>query len=98
MTEDTHSVLVVAKDSKLSQSISAMLLAPLFETDVLSDFNEARRRVAERSYNIILVDYAEGEGDQDDEDIFDDEEERDGIFSKFAKKIKAAANAFKKMS
>ena len=62
MTEDTHSVLVVSKDSKLSQSISVMLMPPLFETEVLSDFNEARRRVSERSYNIILVDYAEGEG------------------------------------
>ena len=62
MTEDTHSVLVVSKDSKLSQSISVMLMSPLFETEVLSDFNEARRRVAERSYNIILVDYTEGEG------------------------------------
>ena len=62
MTEDTHSVLVVTKDSKLSQSISVMLMAPLFETEVLNDFNEARRRVSERSYNIILVDYAEGEG------------------------------------
>ena len=62
MTEDTHSVLVVTKDSKLSQSISVMLMPPLFETEVLSDFNEARRRVSERSYNIILVDYSEGEG------------------------------------
>ena len=51
-----------------------------------------------KSKNLVDSDYAEGEGDQDDEDIFDDEEERDGIFSKFAKKIKAAANAFKKMS
>jgi response regulator NasT len=62
MTEDTHSVLVVTKDSKLSQSIGAMLIPPLFETEVLSDFNEARRRVSERVYNIILVDYSEGEG------------------------------------
>ncbi len=62
MTEDTHSVLIVTKDSKLSQSISAMLMPPLFETEVMSDFNEARRRVSERLYNIILVDYSEGEG------------------------------------
>lgn len=62
MTEDSHSVLIVTKDSKLSQNIAAMLVAPLFETEVLSDFNEARRRVSERVYNIILVDYAEGEG------------------------------------
>jgi response regulator NasT len=62
MTEDTHSVLVVTKDSKLSQSISVMLMPPLFETEVITDFNEARRRVSERVYNIILVDYAEGSG------------------------------------
>ncbi len=62
MTEDTHSVLVVTKDSKLSQSISVMLMPPLFETEVMNDFNEARRRVSERLYNIILVDYSEGEG------------------------------------
>ena len=62
MTEDTHSVLVVTKDSKLSQTISAMLIAPLFETEVLNDYNEARRRVAERVYNIILVDYSDGQG------------------------------------
>ena len=62
MTEDSHSVLIVTKDSKLSQNIAAMLVAPLFETEVLSDFNEARRRVSERVYNIILVDYTEGEG------------------------------------
>ena len=62
MTEDTHSDLVVTKDTRLSQSISAMLMPPLFETEVLSDFNEARRRVSERVYNIILVDYSDGEG------------------------------------
>jgi response regulator NasT len=62
MAEETHSVLVVSKDTKLSSTVSVMLIPPLFETEVLSDFNEARRRVAERVYNIILVDYAEGKG------------------------------------
>ena len=62
MTEDTHSVLIVTKDTKLSQSISAMLMPPLFETEVMSDYNEARSLVTERVYNIILVDYSEGEG------------------------------------
>ena len=62
MTEDTHSVLVVTKDSRLASSISVMLMAPLFETEVLSDFNEARRRISERVYNIILVDHCDGEG------------------------------------
>ena len=62
MTEDTHSVLVVTKDTKLSQTIAVMLMPPLFETEILTDFNEARRRVSERRYNIILVDYSDGEG------------------------------------
>ena len=62
MTDDTHSVLVVSKDSKLSSTVSIMLMPPLFETEVMCDFNEARRRVSERVYNIILVDYAEGNG------------------------------------
>ena len=62
MTEDSHSVLIVTKDAKLSQNMSVLLMPPLFEAEVLSDFNEARRRVSERVYNIILVDYSEGEG------------------------------------
>ncbi|WP_027727283.1 ANTAR domain-containing response regulator [Treponema sp. C6A8] len=62
MIEDCHCVLLVTKDPKLSQIVSLMLMAPLFEVDILSDFNEARRRVSERVYNIILVDYAEGDG------------------------------------
>ena len=62
MTEDSHSVLIVTKDPKLSQNMASMLAAPLFEAEALSDFNEARRRVSERVYNIILVDYSEGQG------------------------------------
>lgn len=62
MTLDSHSVLVVSKDSKISSLISVMLVAPVFETTVVSDFNEARRKAQERVYNIILVDFADGEG------------------------------------
>lgn len=62
MTTESHSVLVVTKDIKTSSLINAMLQAPMFETLVLSDFNEARRKSQERVYNIILVDFAEGEG------------------------------------
>lgn len=62
MTVDSHSVLVVSKDSKISSLISVMLVAPMFETTVVSDFNEARRKAQERVYNIILVDFADGEG------------------------------------
>ncbi|MCR4734044.1 MAG: ANTAR domain-containing protein [Treponema sp.] len=62
MTADTHSVLVVTKDSKLSSMIKNLLLAPLFETQIITDFNEARRLTSERVYNIILSDYSDGQG------------------------------------
>ena len=62
MTVDLHSVLVVTKDSKISSLVSAMLVAPVFETQLVSDLNEARRRATERVFNIILVDYSEGDG------------------------------------
>lgn len=62
MSEDIHSVLVVSKDSKISSQISSMLIAPLFETEITNDFNEARRKCGERVYNIVIVDYADGEG------------------------------------
>lgn len=59
---DLHTVLVVTKDTKISSQINAMLIAPLFETQIVSDFNEARRLCGERNYNIVIVDFAEGEG------------------------------------
>ena len=62
MTSDTHSVLLVTKDNKISSLISVILFPPLFELTLCSDFNEARRKCDERVYNIILVDFAEGEG------------------------------------
>ena len=62
MTDESHSVLIVSKDSSLSSAASAMLAPPIFETELLSDFNEARRRLSTRVYNIILADYADGEG------------------------------------
>ena len=69
MTMDSHSVLVVTKDNKISAMIGAMLAAPLFETQIVSDFNEARRLASERVYNIILADYSEGEGSDFARDI-----------------------------
>ena len=62
MSDSTHSVLVVTKDSKISSMISALLSAPLFDTIIVSDFNEARRRCLNQVFNMILVDYTEGEG------------------------------------
>lgn len=64
MTSEVHSVLLVSKDSKISSLISTMLAAPLFELNLCSDFNEARRLAKERSFNIVIVDSGDG-GDTD---------------------------------
>ena len=61
MTADSHNVLVVTKDDKISTQISTMLVAPMFETMLVSDFNEARRLCGERTFNIVIVDFADGE-------------------------------------
>lgn len=55
-------VLIVTKDTKISSPIKQMLIPPLFEISEISDFNEARRKVAEENFNIIIVDSGEGEG------------------------------------
>lgn len=62
MSSDTHSVLVVTSDSKISSLISVMLMPPMFETTIVSDLNEARRLCSERVYNIVIADYSEGNG------------------------------------
>ncbi len=62
MASDTHSVLVVTKDIKTSTLISAMLIPPLFDVILAEDFNEARRLCAERVFNIVIVDFTDGEG------------------------------------
>lgn len=59
---ETHSVLVVTKDTKISTLVNTMLVKPVFETKIVSDFNEARRLCAERVFNIIIVDFSDGEG------------------------------------
>jgi len=71
MLADTHSVLVVTKDSKISSMTGAFLAAPLFEARQVSDFNEARRLLTERFYDIVFVDYADGEGADFATDISD---------------------------
>lgn len=62
MTVDTYSVLLVTKDKKQQTLITAMLQPPVFDVCVCSDFNDARRRVAERVFTMILADFAEGDG------------------------------------
>ena len=62
MTSDTYSVLLVTKDTKISSLVSVMLIPPLFELAVCTDFNEARRKCDERNFNIVIADFADGEG------------------------------------
>lgn len=60
MEADSHSVLLVSRDSKIISQISAFLVPPLFELTSTSDFNEARRLATERSFNIIIADSGDG--------------------------------------
>ena len=60
MEAESHSVLLVSRDNKIISQISAFLTAPLFELSVTSDYNEARRLSAERTFNIIIADSGEG--------------------------------------
>lgn len=60
MEAESHSVLLVSRDSKIVSQISAFLVPPLFELATTSDFNEARRLATERSFNIIIADSGDG--------------------------------------
>lgn len=60
MEAESHSVLLVSRDSKIVSQISAFLVPPLFELTTTSDFNEARRLAAEHSFNIIIADSGDG--------------------------------------
>ena len=60
MEADSHSVLLVSRDSKIISLISAFLVPPLFELTTASDFNEARRLAAERTFSIIIADSGDG--------------------------------------
>lgn len=60
MEAESHSVLLVSRESKIVSQISAFLVPPLFELTTTSDFNEARRLATERSFNIIIADSGDG--------------------------------------
>ncbi len=60
MEADCHSVLLVSRDSKIISQISGFLVPPLFELTTTSDFNEARRLAAERTFKIIIADSGDG--------------------------------------
>ncbi len=62
MESDVTSVLLVTKDNKISSSIMQMLIPPIFEVTLCSDFNEARRKVNEVVYKIIIVDSGDDSG------------------------------------
>lgn len=60
MEAESHSVLLVSRDSKIISQVSAFLVPPLFELTITSDFNEARRLATERTFNIIIADSGDG--------------------------------------
>lgn len=60
MEAESHSVLLVSRDSKITAQISAFLIPPLFELTTTTDFNEARRLATERTFNIIIADSGDG--------------------------------------
>lgn len=60
MEAESHSVLLVSRDSKIVSQISAFLMPPLFDLTTTSDFNEARRLATERTFNIIIADSGDG--------------------------------------
>ena len=60
MEAESHSVLLVSRDSKIISQITAFLAPPLFELTTTSDFNEARRLATERSFNIVIADSGDG--------------------------------------
>lgn len=62
MEADTTKVLLVSKDAKLSILIKQVLTAPLFALTEIADFNEARRRLMEESFGIIIADFSDGDG------------------------------------
>ena len=60
MEAESHSVLLVSRDNKIISQISAFLVQPLFDLTTTSDFNEARRLVTVRTFNIIIADSGDG--------------------------------------
>ena len=60
MEAESHSVLLVSRDSKIISQVQAFLMPPLFELITTNDFNEARRLASERTFNIIIADSGDG--------------------------------------
>ena len=62
MEADRSKVLLVSKDTKLNGLITQVLAAPLFELAASADFNDARRRLVDEHFDIIIIDFADGAG------------------------------------
>ena len=62
MEADTTKVLLVSRDTKQTVLIRQVLTPPLFELVELSDFNDARRRLIDENFGTIIVDFADGTG------------------------------------
>ncbi len=62
MIDDTHSVLIVTRNPELSSKITSLLIPPLFDVNLVQNFSEARRRTSDRVFDIVIVDYADGDG------------------------------------
>lgn len=60
MKQETYSTLVVTKDKKTASLINTMLMPPMFELTVCSDYNEGRRILSERNFSIIICDSGDG--------------------------------------
>lgn len=57
MQPEYHNVLLVTKDNKISSKITDILVRPIFNVSLTSNFNEARRIIMEQQYSIIIVDF-----------------------------------------
>ena len=64
MTSEVYSVLLISKDTKISSMITSMLVPPVFDLTLCTDYNEARRIAKERSFQIVIVD-SDDSGDAD---------------------------------
>ena len=53
-------VLIQTKDTKLSSSMAQILVPPVFEATICTDPNEARRKINESYFEIIIVDSDDG--------------------------------------
>ncbi len=60
MRTEEYSVLVVTKDKNISSMMNAVMQPPMFELLICSDYNEARRILLNRNFNIIIADSGDG--------------------------------------